>query len=140
MNAKLLAMNFLKQVEGCKLKAYLDGGGVKTIGFGHTGPDLPDEITMEDAISFLEDDLEKVYMRILPSIKIELTDTQLAACLSFAFNVGATAFKESTLLKKLNNSDFKGVVAEFQRWVYDNKKYVEGLKNRRHKEIELFLS
>lgn len=140
MNAKLMAINFLKQVEGCKLEAYTDTGGVKTIGFGHTGHDLPDSITMDEAVAFLEDDLEKTYMRILPLIKVDLTDAQLAACLSFAFNVGVQAFKDSTLLKKLNKSDFKGVVAEFPRWAYDNKKYIEGLKNRRNKEIELFLS
>ena len=136
--SKLIALNFLKQVEGIKLKAYLDTGGVKTIGYGHTGEELPDEITLEQAATYLEDDLEKVFMRILPMIKVQLNDNQLAAVLSFAFNVGCNAFRDSTLLKKINKSDFIGAVAEFERWVYDNGRYVEGLKNRRHKEMDLF--
>ena len=140
MECKLKAINFLKEVEGCKLKAYLDTGGVKTIGFGHTGPDLPDEIDMQKAIAILEDDLERVFMKITPMIKVDLTSGQMAACLSFAFNVGHAAFRDSTLLKKINKKDFKGAVEEFKRWVYDNGVYVKGLENRRHKEIELFLS
>ena len=140
MECKKIALDFLKKVEGCKLEAYLDTGGVKTIGYGHTGEMLPDSISQQEADAFLEDDLERIFMRILPMIKVNLTDGQMAACLSFAFNVGHRAFRDSTLLKKLNKSDFKGALAEFERWVYDNGKYVEGLKNRRHKEMELFTS
>lgn len=140
MESKKLALDLLKEVEGCKLKKYLDGGGVETIGYGHTGPNLPDEITQEEAEAFLMEDLEEAYIGIAPKIKVDLTSGQMAACLSFTFNVGTRAFKESTLLKRLNAKDFKGAVAEFERWVYDNGKYVEGLKNRRHKEMDLFNS
>lgn len=140
MQSKKLALDLLKEVEGCELKKYLDGGGVETIGYGHTGPNLPDEITQEEADALLTSDLEAVYVKIAPVIKVDLTDGQMAACLSFAFNVGARAFKDSTLLKRLNAKDFKGAVAEFERWIYDNHKRVEGLLNRRHKEMDLFNS
>lgn len=32
--------NFLVQIEGLKLKPYLDSGGIPTIGIGHTGPEV----------------------------------------------------------------------------------------------------
>lgn len=138
MECKLRAIKILKELEGCKLQAYKDTGGVMTIGYGHTGRDLPEQITLEDACVILEDDLERIFMQILPSIKVKLNDNQMAACLSFAFNVGASAFKKSTLLTKINASDFKGALAEFPKWVYDNGTFVKGLQNRRHKEMELF--
>lgn len=133
-----MALNFLKEVEGLRLKQYDDGTGVMTIGYGHTGPELPLEVTPEEAAALLEDDIERIFMSILPSIKVKIKECQLAACISLAFNIGPRNFKESTLLKKLNKEDFKGAVAEFPRWIYASNKRVEGLLNRRHKEMDLF--
>lgn len=59
---------------------------------------------------------------------------------SFIFNVGPTAFKNSTLLKKLNNNDIKGAAGEFDRWILDNGVIKKGLINRRKEEKELFLT
>lgn len=49
-------------------------------------------------------------------------------------------FKNSTLLKKLNNNDFEGAAKEFDKWIYDNGVKSNGLKNRREEEKKLFMT
>lgn len=34
-----------REFEGCRLEAYQDQGGVWTIGYGHTGPDVHEGLT-----------------------------------------------------------------------------------------------
>ena len=67
-------------------------------------------------------------------------ENQLVALTSFAFNVGKEAFRKSRLLTviKKNTQDFIGIKTEFLRWVYADKKPLEGLKNRRNKEFEMY--
>ena len=49
------------KAEGCRLAAYRDGGGVLTIGYGHTGPEVTDglTITQAQADNWLNADLDK---------------------------------------------------------------------------------
>jgi lysozyme len=59
---------------------------------------------------------------------------------SLAYNIGLTAFKKSTLLKRLNANYPKTAVAdEFLRWNKVKGVINQGLSNRRSKEMELFL-
>jgi lysozyme len=50
----------LRRAEGLRLDAYLDGGGVPTIGYGHTGPDvyIGQTITAAQALDLLSADAE----------------------------------------------------------------------------------
>jgi lysozyme len=57
---------------------------------------------------------------------------------SFTFNVGASAFKQSTLLKRLNARDFVDVPNQLRRWNKSGGKKVQGLVNRRENEIKLW--
>ena len=58
---------------------------------------------------------------------------------SFTFNCGAGNLQSSTLLKKLNASDYAGAADEFLKWDKANKKIMAGLTRRRKAERELFL-
>jgi len=138
MDAKRIAIEFLKRYEGLSLRRYNDVGGVATIGYGHTGPELPQEITQVEADEMLEEDVDKFFMKVLPLIKVTLNDNQLAAILSFTYNVGVGAFASSTMLNKLS----RGVdcTKEFARWNHVKGKVVTGLTNRRAAELELFLT
>ena len=134
------ARKFITEKEGFKANAYQDSGGVWTIGYGHIKDVKPgDKVTLEEAGDLFEEDFEK-HLKPLKAVKVPLTDNQKIALVSFAYNVGPTAFKNSTLLKKINNNDFVGAADEFDRWIYDNKVISNGLINRRKDEKKLFLT
>lgn len=73
-------------------------------------------------------------------VKVGLTQNQFDALVSFVFNVGATNFSKSTLLRKLNAGDYEGAADEFHRWKHQKGKVLRGLVRRRAEESEYFLS
>ncbi|EEN7391628.1 lysozyme [Salmonella enterica subsp. enterica serovar Telelkebir] len=132
---------FIRAREGVKLAAYQDGGGVWTIGYGHTrGVKQGQVINHEQADEFLDSDLRQVESCISERVTVALNQNQFDALVSFVFNVGRQAFSDSTLLKKLNEGNYRAAADQFTRWVYDNDKFVQGLYNRRVAERDLFLS
>lgn len=134
-----LATDFIKGFEGERLEAYQCSAGVWTIGVGHTKGVKPnDRITEGISKILFEQDLLAFKLEMLPLVKVEVTQGQFVALLSFVFNLGITSFKTSTLLKKLNQGDCVGASNEFLRWKYANGKVVKGLLNRRQAEKALF--
>lgn len=132
-------INLIKQFEGCKLTAYKCPAGVWTIGYGHTkGVKKGQKITKEQAVNFLQDDLKTFENGVKKAVKIDLNQNQFDSLVSFTYNVGLGAFRTSTLLKKLNNKDYTGAAAEFQRWNKANGKVLNGLIRRRTAEAKLF--
>lgn len=135
----------IKQFEGLKLKTYKDVAGKLTIGYGHynaTPPSCVDcmVITEQQAESMLDNDLEHILSQIQGHISVDLTDNQLAALISFAFNEGPHALISSTLLKKVNSGDFDQAAFQFLNWDFAGGVEVKGLLNRRTAEQRLFLT
>lgn len=62
---------------------------------------------------------------------------QLAAAVSFAYNIGTGAYCKSTAAKKFNAGDFAGACAEFSRWTLAKGKTLPGLVKRRAEERAL---
>lgn len=114
--------------------------GTLTIGWGHTGSNVTPglEITSEQAEAFLSEDLAPAEWAVSTLVKVELTDNQFAALVSFTFNVGVTAFKNSTLLKKLNSGDYNSVPSELMKWTKSKGQQMTGLVNRRSAEAGLW--
>lgn len=133
-------LDFIQDVEGCKLFAYLDTGGVWTIGVGHTGPEVVKGLTctMEQAMQWLKEDSEEAQEAIRQSVEGLLTQNQFNALVSFVFNVGVDAFKKSTMLKLINKGNFDGASKEFTKWNKDNGKEILGLTKRRLLEQAIF--
>lgn len=132
-------INLIKEFEGCRLKSYLCPAGVWTIGYGHTQGVKPDMvITQLDAERFLRQDLKRFEDAISTLVKVSLTPNQFSALVSFVYNVGINAFKNSTLLRKLNQKDYKGAANELLRWDKVNGKPLLGLTKRRIAEKDLF--
>jgi lysozyme len=132
--------DILKAREALRLKAYLDGGGVPTIGWGHTkGVKLGDVITIETAKEYLDTDLYDVELAINRLVYVDINQNQYDALVCLVFNVGISAFSKSTLLRKLNQGDMVGAADQFDAWVFDNGKRVHGLELRRKIEKTLFL-
>ncbi|HEY9751327.1 MAG TPA: glycoside hydrolase family protein [Coleofasciculaceae cyanobacterium] len=133
----------LTTFEGCKLKAYDDGGGVWTIGYGHTkGVVKGMTITQAEAEQFLQEDLERFESYVEAAVQVNVNPDQFSALVCFCFNVGpgSEGFGGSTLLKKLNAGNFAGAVGQFPRWNKVDGKPLLGLTRRRLAEQALFLS
>lgn len=134
------AVDIIKEFEGYRSKAYLDAVGIPTIGYGFVkGVSLGDTITKEDAVKRLEDEISEHTAAIHQRVKVPLYQYEYDALASFIFNVGKGAFARSTLLKKLNQGDYKGAADELLRWDKAGGKSLRGLTRRREAERKMFL-
>jgi GH24 family phage-related lysozyme (muramidase) len=138
-------LDLIKQFEGLKLKAYkaLKTEKYWTIGYGHYGEDVKEgqTISKTQAENLLRQDVKRFEHGVHDAIRVDdLNQNQYDALVSFAYNVGVSAFKKSTLVEKINKKDFDGASKEFARWNKSGGKVIQGLINRRAKEKELFLT
>lgn len=135
-------VDLIKSFEGLELKSYKDSVGVWTWGYGSTGPHVtPDKVgTKEEAEQLIKKDLERFEKGVSDLVKVPLSQNQYDALVSFSFNLGLSNLKSSTLLKKLNASDYSGASKEFERWNRAGGKVLNGLTRRRIAERNLFLS
>ena len=135
-------IDLIKQFEGCRLTAYKCPAGVWTIGYGHTGTDVQrgKTISQKEAERLLRGDLVVHMNNVLKLVKVPLKQNQFDALVSFEFNVGFYKFKNSTLLKLVNQKKFKEASEQFKAWKYAGGKVLMGLVKRRKAEEELFLS
>lgn len=144
MKTSQVGIDLIKKEELFMHKAYRCPAGVLTIGYGHTrGVKEGDMITKAQGEEFLKEDLQYAES-VVNAQKLNLSQNQFDALVSFVFNVGSGNFQKSTLLKKAKvNSNDLTIANEFAKW---NKakdktgKLVElnGLTNRRKKESDLY--
>jgi lysozyme len=121
--------------EGNVLTAYQDQRGVWTIGYGHTAGVHPRQtITREEAEALLAEDIQTAARCVNEVVAVQLTQTQFDSLVDFAFNVGPSAFKKSTLLKDINTGHFPEVVAQFNLWDHCGGVVNAGLLRRRQAE------
>lgn len=132
-------LELIKKYEGLRLEAYKCPAGVWTIGYGHTkGVIKGMKISKEEAEMFLRQDVELVELQVVNTVG-RLEACKIAALVSFAYNVGVTAFRGSTLCRKVKaNSDDASIRAEFGRWVFAGGKKLQGLVKRRAEEAEMY--
>ena len=142
------ALKIIKKWEGCRLEAYRCPAGVPTIGYGSTRLiDKPvrmgETITQQMADDLLLNEVEHLFapglFTLLPMAK-QWRPNQIAALISWAYNVGLGAVEESTLRKRLlaGEDRAKVVIEELPRWNKADGKVLQGLVNRRKDEVRLF--
>lgn len=126
-------------LEGREYVAYKDVVGVLTVCDGHTGKDIipGKRYTDKECDAITKSDLNRIARQVDPVIKVPTTETQRAAIYSFAYNVGASAAINSTLMKKLNAKDYSGACDELKRWVFAGGQKWKGLINRREVEYQV---
>jgi GH24 family phage-related lysozyme (muramidase) len=143
MQLSQVGVNLIKSFEGCVLHAYkaLPTEKYFTIGYGHYGADVREgsSITATQAEDLLKQDLKKYEFAVNQNVKVSLNQYQYDALVSLCYNIGTEGFQTSTLLEKLNQHDYVGAAAEFDRWVHSGGKVIQGLVNRRKAEKTLFL-
>lgn len=134
-------IDLIKSFESFRAKTYVCPAGKKTIGWGHTGADVKDGMTVskEQAEELLRKDLISAETAVVELIDRPLTQNQFDALVSFVFNIGRPKFSKSTLRKLLNSGDVKKAALEFDKWIYSNGKILNGLVTRRTREKALFL-
>ena len=85
---------------------------------------------------------EDIYTAEKALAGLNLNQNQYDALVSFVYNIGVGAFKDSTIRKFLVKGDFDLASTQFQRWNKVTKGGVKivnkGLTNRRAREKELF--
>ena len=140
--------DLIKQFEGYSDRPYKCPAGIPTIGYGNTyypngkSVKLTDpKITKEYAnemLAFVADNFAK---EVLKAVKSNITVNQLNALTSFAYNLGMTNFRNSTLLKLVNINPNDAMIAkEFLKWNKANGKELKGLTNRRIAESALYFT
>ena len=135
----------IREFEGFVANAYLCPSKVWTIGIGTTiypnGVKVKkgDKCTLEQAHEYLAHDMIEFEKTVNDSVKVPLSQNQFDALVSLAYNIGSGAFKNSTLLKKLNAKDYAGAADQFLVWNKGGGKVLKGLVRRRDAERALFL-
>ncbi|MEQ1069167.1 lysozyme [Acinetobacter lwoffii] len=138
-------IDLIRNFESLRLNAYDDGVGVWTIGYGTTKyPNgirvkKGDTCTLEQAKSYMQHDLKKFEQTVNSAVNVPINQNQFDALVSLAYNIGPTAFEESTLVKRLNEGNYNAAANQFNVWVNAGGKRMQGLVNRRAAEKALFL-
>ena len=140
MKIGLKGLGLIKKFEGCKLTAYLCPSGIPTIGMGNTfykngtKVKLGDKITQQQAEELLMDLLPQYEAIVNKNIKIDLTQYQFDALVSFVWNCG-----KSETLFRLVNSKSKDLKQWWEtHYTTGGGKVLQGLVNRRKAEAQLF--
>ena len=128
--------------EGLRLKPYLDTVGIPTIGVGNTYYPDGRRVTMKDrpltlaeAKGMFKTIVKQYEMAVWSLTRDDITQNQFDALVSFSYNVGITAFKNSTLLKRINaRASAKDIESAFMMW----RKPAE-IIGRRKREVALYL-
>jgi lysozyme len=133
-------LSLTEKFEGFSSNAYQDQVGVWTIGYGHTGPDVAAgrTITLAQAQALLAQDVSIAAACVNAVVTVKLTQQEFDALVDFVFNLGAGAFKGSTMLRNLNAGNFTSAAAQFDLWDRAGGAVVAGLLRRRQAEAALF--
>ena len=130
----------IRRFEGFRAKAYRCPAGIWTIGYGHTSQAGPPTVTpgmqinRDDASDILDRDVARFAEDVRKLVRVDLSDAQFAALVSFAFNVGIGNFRASSVLKAVNAGEFDIVPRRLQLWVKAGSKILPGLVKRRAAE------
>lgn len=117
-----------------------------TIGYGHLikpGEDFRDGIDENTATELLRADLVTAERAVCGAITVDLQQNQFDALVMLCFNIGARNFANSTVVKYINNPNFKSaryfnLGAAWRAWNKTGGHVSAGLIRRREIEWELF--
>lgn len=127
--------------EGYSEAAYKCSGGVMTIGYGCTDKSVVSsgKISESKAESLLCRHLAEVRKKVNDAVTVDLTDYQLNALTSFAFNCGMTNLKR--LIEgegRLNEGNYKSIEDILPKYRIAGGKVRKGLERRRQWELSLW--
>ena len=138
--------------EGLKLNPYLDKKGIPTIGIGTCFYEDGTAVTMNDPsitierayelFDFSSQKFAEVITKFLDKNKIELTENQFGALVSFCYNLGPSAIitKGRSVSDALRKKDMKAVADVILLYNKVDGEVCAGIVRRREAERKLFLT
>ena len=72
-------------------------------------------------------------------VSVPLNQNEFDALCSISYNIGSSALRNSSIIKRLNKEDREGAAKAFALWNKFNRKPAKGLTARRSREAALFL-
>lgn len=142
--ALALTPPLVEQVEGVHYKPYKDIAGIWTVCAGITGSDvvLGKTYTQGECDALLFKHIQVAQREVDKRVTYPIPDTMRAAMYSFTFNAGTGAFRNSTMLRLINQGKLPEACNQLWSWTYftnpktGRKEKSKGLKNRRAFEYE----
>ncbi|MDB5451836.1 MAG: spmX [Caulobacteraceae bacterium] len=138
-------IELIKQFEGYRRSAARLADGGWTIGYGHTRSAREGaQVSEPDAEALLVYDLIAVQAQVNRLVFTPLTQNQYDTLVSFAFNIGAEAFRTSAVLRRINEGALLQAAYALEMWRkadFEGERIVlDALIRRRAAEKALFLT
>lgn len=149
MKTSYNGLQFIIREEGVKLSSYLDSANIWTIGVGFTyysdktKVKRGDTITEEENSILFESVILEFEKNLNRQLTTSLTQNQYDALISLMYNIGITAFNNSTLLKEVNkNPNNPRIKFYIEQWRYATIKGAKEpiLYKRRERESKLYFT
>lgn len=149
------AIDILKSIEELATMPYDDqtGSEIKnwgesaTIGYGHLisksdWPRYKDGISEKEAQELFQSDLTPFMDVVRNSATVNITQNEFDAMVIFAFNIGSNGFKDSSVIKIINNlksnTPYKTIEDAWKAWNKSKGKINNGIINRRNTEWNIY--
>ena len=141
MDISSRGLRLIETFEGFRSAPYWDSyGRVWTRGFGETegiGPGSP-HLTLAEAQARLKVLVERRYEFAIKDLRVDLNQNEFDALCSFVWNLGTGIFTGS-LRYNLQHRNFHAAASEMLQFDHAGGVVLEGLRIRRHDEVDLFL-
>lgn len=151
LKVKQSTVDFIKNHEKLRLKAYKLGDGKITIGWGHAERaktsryKVGQKITREQAESLFkkdlkiaEDGIKRIFRQWKNSgLDIKITQNMFDAMVSMAYNMGVYGIRTTEFLQHIKNGDFTSAADSIKTTKISDR--FPGLADRREAEYELFI-
>lgn len=144
--AAQIAAGLCRPFEGLRLAPYICPAGYPTIGYGTVFKPDGTKVTMdhppitkETAEAWLMHELTHNYLPgVLKASPGLITNPRaLGAMTDFAYNLGVSRYRGSTLRKKVDAQDWEAAKEQLMLWVRGGGKVLPGLVKRRQYEAAL---
>ncbi|MBI3437202.1 MAG: lysozyme [Proteobacteria bacterium] len=133
----------IQDAEGFRAEAGQLPNGAWVIGYGHVRVGAGEPVNQSEAANLLVADLAPFESLVNEKIAQPLTQSQFDALVSFAFSIGADAFEQSQVLRRVNAGEFIAAACAMDAWrksdVSGDLEIVDALVRRRSTEKALFL-
>jgi lysozyme len=141
-------IDLVKHFEGFYSKPYKCEAGVSTIGYGTILYPNGKKVTLQDkpcteaeAIEWMRYELNQKAKEVDAMAIDTVNQHQFDSLVSFAYNCGSNALKNSTILKRVNaNPNDPTITDAFMMWVKADGAILQGLVRRRKAEAALYFS
>ena len=138
-----IAAGLCRPFEGLRLKPYICPAGYPTLGYGTVYKPDGTKVTMEDppitketAEEWLLHELQHNYLPgVLKASPSLITNPRaLGAMTDFAYNLGVSRYRGSTLRKRIDEQDWEGAKEQLMLWTRGGGRVLPGLVKRRQAE------